>query len=193
MNLIGVKSRKASEKKVDIDTKNKVLKFYAELLDKENKSILRENSKDIKFAQNKGIKENLINRLRIDGVKLKNIKNSIIKISSLKDPVNVTLKKWIISSIAPKGSIIIDDGAKKALRSGKSLLAAGIKKISGKFNKGDHVKILDKKNNECARGLSSFTSDEIVKIMGNHSNQIEKLLGYVAKSEVIHKDDMVEV
>jgi glutamate-5-semialdehyde dehydrogenase len=94
MNLIGVKSRKASEKKVDIDTKNKVLKFYAELLDKENKSILRENSKDIKFAQNKGIKENLINRLRIDGVKLKNIKNSIIKISSLKDPVNVTLKKW---------------------------------------------------------------------------------------------------
>ena len=102
-------------------------------------------------------------------------------------------KKWIISSIAPKGSIIIDDGAKKALRSGKSLLAAGIKKISGKFNKGDHVKILDKKNNECARGLSSFTSDEIVKIMGNHSNQIEKLLGYVAKSEVIHKDDMVEI
>ena len=71
--------------------------------------------------------------------------------------------------------------------------AAGIKKISGKFSKGDHVKILDKKNNECARGLSSFTSDEIVKIMGHHSNQIEKLLGYVAKSEVIHKDDMVEI
>ena len=102
-------------------------------------------------------------------------------------------KKWIISSIAPKGEIVIDDGAKKALKSGKSLLAAGIKKISGKFNKGDHVKILDKRNNECARGLSSFASDEIVKIMGHHSNQIEKLLGYVAKSEVIHKDDMVEI
>ena len=102
-------------------------------------------------------------------------------------------KKWIISSIAPKGSIIIDDGAKKALRSGKSLLAAGIKKISGKFNKGDHIKILDRKNIEFARGLSSFTSDEIIKIMGHHSNEIEKLLGYVAKSEVIHKDDMVEV
>ena len=82
---------------------------------------------------------------------------------------------------------------RSSLRYGKSLLAAGIKKISGKFNKGDHVKILDKKNNECARGLSSFTSDEIVKIMGHHSNQIEKLLGYVAKSEVIHKDDMVEI
>ncbi len=102
-------------------------------------------------------------------------------------------KKWIISSISPKGEIIIDDGAKKALMSGKSLLAAGIKKISGKFDKGDHVKILDKKNVECARGLSSFTSEEIVKIMGHHSNDIEKLLGYVAKSEVIHKDDMVEV
>ena len=65
-------------------------------------------------------------------------------------------KKWIISSVSPKGVIIIDEGAKKALRSGKSLLAAGIKKISGKFNKGDHIKILDKKNKECARGLSSF-------------------------------------
>ena len=102
-------------------------------------------------------------------------------------------KKWIISSIAPKGEIIIDDGAKKALKSGKSLLAAGIKKVSGKFNKGDHIKVLDKKNNEFARGLSSFTSDEVVKIMGHHSNEIEKLLGYVAKSEVIHKDDMVEI
>jgi glutamate-5-semialdehyde dehydrogenase len=94
MNLIGIKSRKASEKKVDIDTKNKVLNLYAKLLDKENRSILRENLKDIKFAKNKGVKENLINRLRIDEVKLKNIRNSIIKISKLKDPVNVTLKKW---------------------------------------------------------------------------------------------------
>ena len=102
-------------------------------------------------------------------------------------------KKWIISSISPKGELIIDDGAKQALSNGKSLLAAGIKKVSGKFQKGDHIKILDKKKVECARGLSSFTSDEIIKIMGHHSNQIEKLLGYVSKSEVIHKDDMVEV
>ena len=94
MNLIGIKSRKASEKKIEIDTKNKVLKLYAKLLDKENRSILRENLKDIKFAKNKGVKENLINRLRIDELKLKNIRSSIIKISKLKDPVNVTLKKW---------------------------------------------------------------------------------------------------
>ena len=93
MNLIGVKSRKASEKKIDIDTKNKVLNLYAKLLDKENKSILRENSKDIKFAQNKGIKENLINRLRIDEIKLKNIKNSIIKISKLIIICDVNLRK----------------------------------------------------------------------------------------------------
>ena len=72
-------------------------------------------------------------------------------------------KKWIISSISPKGDLIIDDGAKKALISGKSLLAAGIKKVSGKFNKGDHIKILDIKRKEFARGLSSFSSEEISK------------------------------
>jgi glutamate-5-semialdehyde dehydrogenase len=79
MNLIGIKSRKASEKKVDVVTKNKVLNLYAKLLDKENRSILRENLKDIKFAKNKGVKENLINRLRIDEVKLKNIKTLLLK------------------------------------------------------------------------------------------------------------------
>ena len=94
MNLIGIKSRKASERKVDTNTKNKVLNLYARLLDKEKKSILRENLKDTKFAKNKGLKGNLINRLRIDEVKLKGIKDSINKISKLKDPVNVTLKKW---------------------------------------------------------------------------------------------------
>jgi len=102
-------------------------------------------------------------------------------------------KKWIISSISPKGELIIDDGAKKALANGKSLLAAGIKKVSGKFNKGDHIKILDIKKKEFARGLSSFSSEEINKILGYHSNEIQKILGYVSKSEVVHKDDMVEV
>ena len=89
--------------------------------------------------------------------------------------------------------MIIDEGAKKALKNGKSLLAAGIKKISGKFNKGDHVKILDKSNKEFARGLCSFSSDEVEKILGHHSREIEKILGYTAKSEVVHKDDMVEI
>ena len=102
-------------------------------------------------------------------------------------------KKWIISSISPKGEVIIDDGAIGALKRGKSLLAAGIKKVNGKFNKGDHIKILDINMIEYARGLSSFTSDEISKIKGQHSGKIRELLGYVAKSEVVHKDDMVEV
>ena len=102
-------------------------------------------------------------------------------------------KKWIISSISPKGELIIDEGAKKALKNGNSLLAAGIKKVTGKFNKGDHIKIIDKTNKECARGLSSFSSREIEKILGHHSKEIEKLLGYTTKSEVVHKDDMVEI
>ncbi len=102
-------------------------------------------------------------------------------------------KKWIISSISPKGELIIDDGAKKALINGKSLLAAGIIKVSGKFNKGDHIRIIDNKRKEFARGLSSFSSEEINKIMGHHSNEIQKILGYISKSEVVHKDDMVEI
>ena len=100
-------------------------------------------------------------------------------------------KKWIISSISPKGKIIIDDGALKALKNGKSLLAAGIKDVQGNFIKGDHIKIFDSKMTEFARGLSSFTSNEISKIKGKHSNKIDDILGYVSKSEVIHKDDMV--
>jgi glutamate 5-kinase len=95
--------------------------------------------------------------------------------------------------VSPKGELIIDDGAKKALKNGKSLLAAGIRKVNGKFNKGDHIKIFDKLNKECARGLSSFSSNEIQKILGRHSKEIEKILGYISKSEVVHKDDMVEI
>ena len=102
-------------------------------------------------------------------------------------------KKWIISSVSPKGELVIDDGAKQALRNSKSLLAAGIKKVNGNFKKGDHIRILDKSNKECARGLCSFSSDEIKKILGCHSKEIEKILGYIAKSEVVHKDDMVEI
>ena len=100
-------------------------------------------------------------------------------------------KRWIISSISPKGELIIDQGAISALKKGKSLLAAGVKKVNGKFSKGDHIKVLDKNMKEYARGLSSFTSEEISKIKGQHSNKISELLGYISKSEVIHKDDMV--
>ena len=94
MNLIGIKSRKASGNKITTKTKNKVLKDYAKLLDKEKNFILKENTKDIRFAKNKGLKDNLINRLLINEKKLDDIKNSILKIEKLKDPINVILNKW---------------------------------------------------------------------------------------------------
>jgi glutamate 5-kinase len=100
-------------------------------------------------------------------------------------------KKWIIGSLNSNGTIKIDDGAAKALLNGKSLLAAGINKINGSFEKGENVLILDQNNNQLARGLSSFSSEEIDKIKGKQSKEIEKILGYLSKTEIIHKDDMV--
>ena len=94
MNLIGIKSRKASGKKITTKTKNKVLKDYAKLLDKEKNFILKENTKDIKFAKNRGLKKNLISRLLINEQKLNDIKKSIHKIEKLRDPINVILNKW---------------------------------------------------------------------------------------------------
>ena len=94
MKLIGVKARKASEKKINKHTKNKVLKIYSQFIEKEKKTIFRENLKDIEFAKKKGLKKNLIDRLKIDEKKLKSIKDSIVKILKLKDPVNITLEKW---------------------------------------------------------------------------------------------------
>ena len=94
MKLIGVKARKASEKKINKHTKNKVLKIYSQFIEKEKKTIFRENLKDIEFARKKGLKKNLIDRLKIDEKKLKSIKDSIVKIIKLKDPVNLTLEKW---------------------------------------------------------------------------------------------------
>ena len=100
-------------------------------------------------------------------------------------------KKWIIGSLNYNGTIYIDNGAAKALSNGKSLLAAGITKINGNFKKGENVIILDQNNVQLARGLSSFSSIEIDRIKGKQSKEIETILGYLSKTEVIHKDDMV--
>ena len=94
MNLIGQNAKKASLEKVNTSLKNKILKRYALLLDKEKNSIIKANTKDIKFALKKGLKNNLIDRLTIDLKKLDNIRNSIKKIIKLKDPVDNTLEKW---------------------------------------------------------------------------------------------------
>jgi len=102
-------------------------------------------------------------------------------------------KQWIIGSVAPKGEVIIDQGAIKAINNGKSILPAGVKKINGSFEKGDHILVKDQNNNECARGLTSFSSIEIEKIKGSHSSKIKNILGYSSREEIIHKDDLVKV
>jgi len=94
MNLIGQNAKKASLEKVNSTVKNKILKRYALLLNKEKVSIIKANTKDVKFAQKKGLKNNLIDRLTIDSEKIDNIRNSINKIIKLKDPVDNTLEKW---------------------------------------------------------------------------------------------------
>ena len=131
-----------------------------------------------------GKKENPLKKL----LKNKICTHFIPKISSLD-----ARKKWIISSLNSSGVIYVDDGAAKALLEGKSLLAAGIIKIKGSFDKGANVLIVDQNDKQLARGLASFNSVEIEKIKGKHSNEIEIILGYLSKSEIIHKDDMVKL
>ncbi len=112
----------------------------------------------------------------------------IPKISSLD-----ARKKWIVSSLNSPGKIYIDKGAANALNLGKSLLAAGIFKVEGVFEKGENILIVDENNRSLARGLSSFSSYEIDKIKGKQSKEIVNILGYLSKSEIIHKDDMVKL
>ena len=131
-----------------------------------------------------GKKENPLKKL----LKNKICTHFIPKISSLD-----ARKKWIISSLNSSGVIYVDNGAAKALLDGKSLLAAGIIKIKGSFDKGANVLIVDQNDKQLARGLASFNSVEIEKIKGKHSNEIEIILGYLSKSEIIHKDDMVKL
>ena len=73
------------------------------------------------------------------------------------------------------------------------MLPAGVKKINGNFEKGDHILVKDLSNKECARGLASFSSNEIEKIKGLHSSKIKNLLGYSSREEIIHKDDLVKI
>ena len=102
-------------------------------------------------------------------------------------------KQWIVGSIAPKGEVIIDYGAIKALENGKSLLPAGVVKINGNFEKGDHILVKNQNNKEYGRGLSSFSSIEIERIKGCHSSKIKNILGYSSREEIIHKDDLVKI
>ena len=101
-------------------------------------------------------------------------------------------KKWIAYAHLLAGTIIIDDGAKKALlEKEKSLLAAGIIEITGNFKVGDSVSLLDINGEEFARGIVHYSSMELKKIKGTKSSLIEKRLGYKYYDEVVHRDNLV--
>ncbi len=72
-------------------------------------------------------------------------------------------------------------------------MPAGVTKVNGNFEKGDHISIKNINNIECGRGLSSFSSLEIEKIKGSHSSKIKNILGYSSREEIVHKDDLVKI
>lgn len=100
-------------------------------------------------------------------------------------------KRWIAAHMKMKGSLSVDEGAAKALRSGKSLLPAGVKACEGAFNAGDAVAIKTLDGEEVGCGLVSYNHTEALKIQGQKSDQIEALLGYSGPEEIIHRDNMV--
>lgn len=100
-------------------------------------------------------------------------------------------KEWIAGSLKPVGRLTVDAGALNALKSGKSLLPAGIAHIDGQFERGDAVAILDPDGREIGRGLIAYASDEAAQIVGHKTGEIEALLGYRGRDEMIHRDDLV--
>ncbi|OHC74671.1 MAG: glutamate 5-kinase [Rhodospirillales bacterium RIFCSPLOWO2_12_FULL_58_28] len=102
-------------------------------------------------------------------------------------------KRWIAGGLKTHGSFTVDDGALKALGSGKSLLPAGVTAVDGNFERGDAVVVRDVRGNEIARGLSAYSSRDARLIFGHKSKEIEGILGYRGRDEMIHRDDLVLV
>ena len=100
-------------------------------------------------------------------------------------------KTWIAGQLEPAGRLIIDAGAVSALMSGKSLLPAGVKLVSGAFSRGDTVAILDPNGREIARGLVAYDASDAVRIAGLKTAEIAARLGYAARSAMVHRDDLV--
>jgi glutamate 5-kinase len=100
-------------------------------------------------------------------------------------------KKWIAGSLEPHGAITIDAGAVKALRSGKSLLPAGVIKIDGGFGRGDAVVVRGPDGAEIGRGLIAYDADDADKIKGRSSAEVLLILGFAGRTEMIHRDDLV--
>jgi glutamate 5-kinase len=99
-------------------------------------------------------------------------------------------KKWIAGSLEPKGAVHIDEGAAKALLSGKSLLPAGVTRIEGAFARGDCIVIRNHQGGEIGRGLVTYDAVDAAKIAGRSTKDIEALLGFTGPDEIIHRDDM---
>ena len=105
------------------------------------------------------------------------------------DPV-AARKRSIAGQLEPAGSVFVDDGAEKALGGGKSLLPAGVRRIDGKFDRGDAVVIRRLDGTELGRGLVAYANDDAQRIMGKKSGEIAGILGHKGRSELIHRDDM---
>jgi glutamate 5-kinase len=100
-------------------------------------------------------------------------------------------KQWIAGTLRPAGAVHIDAGAVLALRSGKSLLPAGVTGTLGRFERGDTVSVLAPDAVEIARGISAYSDGDAARIMGRKSGAIEALLGFRGREELIHRDDLV--
>jgi glutamate 5-kinase len=100
-------------------------------------------------------------------------------------------KKWIAGSLEPRGALVIDAGAVKALRSGKSLLPAGVTRIDGTFGRGDAVLVRGPDGAEVGRGLIAYDADDAERIKGRSSADVLLILGYTGRTEIIHRDDLV--
>ena len=100
-------------------------------------------------------------------------------------------KAWIAAAVNPAGAVVVDDGAARALRGGKSLLAAGIVAVEGEFERGDCILVRTRAGTEAGRGLSAYSSVDIRRIAGHKSGEIATILGYRGRDEIIHRDDLV--
>src|SRR3990172_3793045 len=103
-------------------------------------------------------------------------------------------KGWIAYGLKSKGAVYLDDGAVKALTTqGKSLLPSGIIKVEGHFDIGDAVSCINKEGKKIAKGLTNYSSQDIDRIKGKKTSEIEKVLGYKYSDEVIHRDNLTVV
>ena len=100
-------------------------------------------------------------------------------------------KQWIAGTLRPAGAIAIDAGAQRALLEGKSLLPAGVIRTVGRFERGDTVSVVAIDGTEVARGITAYSDSDAARIMGRKSSEIESILGFRGRDEMVHRDDLV--